>query len=134
MSGTFGYELDLGKLSEEEKAEIREQIQVYHKYSPLIQNGLYYRLTNPTDRDAEVGAWEFVSEDQTEVLFNAVMLQMHGNMTNNYVRLKGLKSGGMYQNTENGTVYPAEALMEVGIPLPIEPGDYQAYQIHLVLI
>lgn len=133
MSGTFGYELDLGKLSEEEKDEIREQIQVYHKYGSLIQSGLYYRLTNPTDRDAEVGAWAFVSEDQSEVLLNAVMLQMHGNMTNNYVRLKGLKSGSLYQNTENGTVYPAEALMEVGIPLPIEPGDYQAYQMHFVL-
>ena len=48
MSGTFGYELNLMKLSEEEKQEIREQIEEYKRYAPIIQNGLYYRLSNPT--------------------------------------------------------------------------------------
>ena len=48
MSGTFGYELNLMKLSEEEKQEIREQIAEYKSYAPIIQNGLYYRLSNPT--------------------------------------------------------------------------------------
>ena len=33
------------KLSEEDKAEIREQIGIFKKYYDLIQNGLYYRLT-----------------------------------------------------------------------------------------
>ena len=47
MSGTFGYELNLMKLSEEEKQEIREQIAEYKSYAPIIQNGLYYRLSNP---------------------------------------------------------------------------------------
>ena len=40
MSGTFGYELNLMKLSEEEKQEIREQIAEYKSYAPIIQNGL----------------------------------------------------------------------------------------------
>ena len=39
MSGTFGYELNLMKLSEEEKQEIREQIAEYKSYAPIIQNG-----------------------------------------------------------------------------------------------
>ena len=55
MSGTFGYELNLMKLSEEEKQEIREQIAEYKSYAPIIQNGLYYRLSDPTTE--EICAW-----------------------------------------------------------------------------
>ena len=130
MAGTFGYELDPEKLTEEEKEEIRVQVKTYHQYAPLIQNGLYYRLTNPFE--SEVGAWEFISEDASEVLLNAVMLEIHGNMTVNYVKLKGLESGKMYQDQESGRVYPADALMQVGIPLPVELGEYQAYQMHFI--
>lgn len=132
MAGTFGYELDPGKLSEEEKQEIREQIKEYKKYAGLVQSGRYYRLTNPFER--EVGAWEFVSKDGTGVLLNAVMLEVHGNMTVNYVRLKGLTEGCMYKEQESGKVYCAEALMEVGIPLPVEMGDYCAYQMYFTRI
>lgn len=132
MAGTFGYELDLGKLSEEEKQEIREQIRKYQRYAPLILNGLYYRLTDPFC--SEVGAWEFISEDAAEVLFNAVMLEIHGNMTVNYVKLKGLEGGALYQEQASGRIYAAEALMEPGIPLPVEIGEYKAYQMHFVKI
>lgn len=130
MAGTFGYELNPEKLTEEEKEEIRVQVKTYHQYAPLIQDGLYYRLTNPFE--SEVGAWEFVSEDASEVLLNVVMLEVHGNMTVNYVKLKGLESGKMYQDQESGRVYPADALMQVGIPLPVELGEYQAYQMHFI--
>ena len=44
MSGTFGYELNLMKLSEEEKQEIREQIAEYKSYAPIIQNGLCIQM------------------------------------------------------------------------------------------
>lgn len=130
MAGTFGYELDPEKLTEEEKEEIRVQVKTYHQYAPLIQDGLYYRLSNPFE--SEVGAWEFVSEDASEVLLNVVMLEVHGNMTVNYVKLKGLESGKMYQDQESGRVYPADALMQMGIPLPVELGEYQAYQMHFI--
>jgi alpha-galactosidase len=97
-----------------------------------VRNGLYYRLTNPFEE--QVGAWEFASEDGEDVLVSVVMLEIHGNMTTNYVRLKGLKSDCMYQDQANGKVYPANALMQVGIPMPIEMGEYHAYQIRLKLV
>ena len=128
MAGTFGYELDPKKLSEQEKEEVRQQIQDYKKYAQLIQNGLYYRLTNPFEQ--QVGAWEFVSEDKEEVLVNAVMLEVHGNMTVNFIRLKGLEENCMYREEKSGKLYPSIALMETGIPLPVEMGEYRAYQMH----
>ena len=128
MAGTFGYELDPQKLSAEEKQEIKNQIKEYKKYAPLIQNGLYYRLTNPFSQ--EVCVWEMVSEDLSEFLVSAVMLEVHGNMTVQYIRLKGLERNCLYQEEESGKVYASDALMETGIPLSVEMGQYQAYQMY----
>ena len=129
MSGTFGYELNLMKLSEEEKQEIREQIAEYKSYAPIIQNGLYYRLSDPTT--GEICAWEFVHTDekeQSKVLLNIVMQVIHGNMTVNYVKLQGLEETAIYREEKSGKRYTGAALMYGGMPLPIEPGEYQAYQ------
>ena len=129
MSGTFGYELNLMKLSEEEKQEIREQIEEYKRYAPIIQNGLYYRLSNPTTE--EICAWEFVHTDekeQSKVLLNIVMQVIHGNMTVNYVKLQGLEETAVYREEKSGKRYTGAALMYGGMPLQIEPGEYQAYQ------
>ena len=129
MAGTFGYELNLGKLSEEEKQEIRLQVEEYRKFAPLIQTGLYYRLSDPARE--EYAAWAFVSEDQKEVLLNVVLQEIHGNMTVNYVKLQGLKCSAIYRDTETGKIYNGAALMEAGIPMPVEMGEFKAYQIHL---
>lgn len=130
MAGTFGYELNLGKLSQEEKEEIRSQVEEYRKFAPLIQTGLYYRLSDPVKE--EYAAWAFISEDQKEVLLNIVMQEIHGNMTVNYVKLQGLKRSAIYRDTETGKVYNGAALMEAGIPMPVEMGEFKAYQMHLV--
>lgn len=132
MAGTFGYELDLGKLSEDEKEEIRRQIQDYHRFGELIQKGWYYRLTNPFEQ--EIGAWMFVSKDRTEALVNMVVLKMVAYMATGYVKLKGLQAGKMYQDQATMKIYPAEALMGVGLPVPREMAEYSAYQIHLKML
>ncbi|MCI8417008.1 MAG: alpha-galactosidase [Lachnospiraceae bacterium] len=128
MAGTFGYELDLGSLQEVEREQIRQQIREYKTYESLIRNGLYYRLTNPFQEEA--GAWEFIAEDASEVLVGVVMQEVHGNMTVTYIRLKGLPEGCLYEEQQNGRIFASDALMEVGIPLPEQTGEYQAYQLY----
>ena len=130
MSGTFGYELDLLKLTEEEKDEVRSQIGEFRKYAPLIQNGRYYRLTDPFK--SEVCAWEIVGNSQEEFLLNVVMEEIHGNMTVNYVQLRGLDESALYKEQTTGRIYSGAALMHGGMPLPAEFGEYRAYQYHFV--
>ena len=132
MSGTFGYELNPEVLSEEEKDEIRAQIRKRNEYAELIHFGSYYRLSDPFD--GECSAWAFVSKDRSEALINHVNLEIHGNRPVTYVRMRGLESGAAYCDTESGRVYPADALMQVGLPMPAPFGDYGALQIHLVKI
>ena len=129
MAGTFGYELDPGKLSEGEKEEIREQIRQFRKYAPLVCQGDYYRLSDPF-RDA-CGAWMFVSEDKGKALFSAVMLEIHGNMPVQYVRLKGLKPEAVYEDAQSHRRYSGAALMNAGLPMPLKMEEYAAYQIEL---
>lgn len=132
MAGTFGYELNPDVLTKEEKEEIKEQIAYFKKNEALIRTGDYYRLSNPF-KD-EYAAWMFVSENADEALLNVVMLKMHGNMTVNYVKLKGLKAGAVYKDEESGQCYYGSALMEAGLPMPAELLEYPAYQFRFVIV
>lgn len=132
MAGTFGYELDPETLSDEEKERIKGQIADYKKYEDLIREGDYYRLSNPFE-DA-CASWAFVSEDKERVLLSAVMQETHGNMTVSYVRLRGLAADAVYQDTQTGVEYDGSALMEAGIPMPVQMGEYLAYQKYFVCV
>lgn len=130
MAGTFGYELNLQMLSAEEKEEIKEQVAVFKKQNELIQQGTYYRLTNPME-DAMV-AWLFVSENKKHALFNVVVLDKQVNAGVAFIKLKGLLEGSTYISSEDNREYAADGLMEAGFPIPSTLGEYEAYQVEFV--
>ena len=103
----------------------------FKEIAPLIHDGLYYRLTSPFD--SPVAAWASVSEDQKEVLLNAVQLEIHGNMPVTYVRLQGLRPGAIYENIVTGDRYASDALMDTGMPIPVEYREYYSYRYRLRL-
>lgn len=127
MAGSFGYELDLSFLTEDEKEEVREQIRTYKKDEKLIRGGDYYRLHTP-GKDTEAAAWAFVSKDRKKVLVSFVTLDQHGNAPTVYVRLRGLKPEGMYRCEETGKFYSGTTLMHTGYPIPAVMGEYKAWQ------
>lgn len=133
MSGTFGYELDLNKLTEEEKSEIREQVEDFKKFYWVIQDGRYYRLT-----DSEAGhfysAWQFVSRDGSESLINMVVSSPQPNSVLIHVRLKGLDPKGLYSVEGEDFTYSGAALMYGGYTFPLASGDYPAMQVHLIKV
>ena len=131
MYGSFGYELDLALLTDQEKEAARKQVETYHRFEDLILNGRYYRLSDPAG-EAFCG-WSFVKKDQTEALVNAVVSEIHSNDVILYVKPKGLKPGCVYRDEESGHEYDSDLLMAAGFPLPMELGEYRAYQFHFVL-
>ena len=129
LTGAFGYELNLGKLSQEDRQEVKKQIALYHQTAPLLQNGRYYRLSDPFQE--EYGAWIVVDADSSRALLSVVVLNIHGNMPVIYVKLDGLDQNHRYQDQETGKIYSGDALMAYGLPIPLELGNYQAYQMLL---
>lgn len=129
MSGSFGYELDLNTLSEEEKEAVKEQINRFRKYGSLIHSGSYYRLSNPmTDKFA---IWSFVSENSVEVLVHGMIFRTEPNMTRYAVKLRGLIPDKKYAVDGDNTIYTGKALMEGGILLPKPWGDFFPVELHL---
>ena len=127
MAGSFGYELDIGKMTAEDKEEVREQIKNYKKYFELIQEGDYYRLTKP--EEIFMG-WQFVSQDRGKSLVNVVMTSARSNAPGCIIRCRGLNPQDNYKEAGTGRIYSGSALMYGGYLLPKETGEYQSYQMY----
>lgn len=132
MAGSFGYELDLNTLSEEEKAEVAEQIVRFKKYGLLIHSGSYHRLSNPMEDKFAI--WSFVSEDKKQVLVHGMIFRTEANMLRYPVRLRGLDVAKKYRLNETGQIYTGKALMEAGILLPKAWGDYVPVELYFTQV
>ena len=132
MSGTFGYELDLSKLTDEECDEIREQIKRYKELEPMIHNGRLYRLSDMSD-SSYYAAWQYVSPDKSRSLLSIVVTDPQANSVPVHTRLKGLDEDAVY--SVNGEFEcQGSALMRGGYTFPRLMGDYPAMQLDIVMI
>lgn len=115
--GTFGYELDLNKLTEEEIAQVKEQIRFMKRYRGLIQFGDFYRLSSPFEKN--VTAWMVVSGDKREAVVGWYKVLNGANMPLSRLRLSGLEESLSYKLCEYGRessgVYYGDELMNAGI-------------------
>ncbi len=114
MPGQFGYELDVTKLNEEDFSQIREQVDFYEKYGSVFHRGDLYRLRNP--EDGNITATQFISEDKNTVIVMLYSMQGLANSPVHYINLQGLEKGAVYKKVQNGEMWSADTLMNVGIP------------------
>lgn len=122
LAGTFGYELDVTTLSEEEKERIPEQIARYKKYAPLIQGGDYYRIASYRETHT-YDCYEIVSKDRSEAVVFFIQVLNEPNRRSRKIRLQGLDGQAVYD--VGGKRYTGEALMYAGYILPRPWGDFQ---------
>lgn len=130
MSGTFGYELDINKMTEEEKVMVKEQVATYKRNYDIVNYGDYYRLTNPYSTKRYV-VWQFVSEDKKRSFLNFVLTKPELNGDIITFRLQGLEERTVYRVIGTDEVYTGQALMKAGYHLKEQFGDYTAVQIEL---
>ncbi len=141
--GTFGYELDLLKLGEEDKAEIRRQIAFMKKKRDLIQKGTFYRLKSPFEGNET--AWMIVSEDQKKALVGYYRVMQPVNVGFKRLKLKGLKEDTCYKVSGYAYDCYGDELMQVGMILSDsasgvwkkgvnDKGDFQAEVFEIVAV
>lgn len=128
LLGTFGYELDITKLSAEEKEQVKEQVRKYHKYNDLIREGDYYRLESASD-NGFYDSWMIVEKDKRRALLFYVQMLARANTKSRFVRLAGLDSGKRY--AVDGKEYAGGTLMKAGLRIPSEFGDFKSRLIEI---
>ena len=96
--GTFGYELDLTQLSEEELSELKSQTAFMKQHRHLIQYGTFYRLSSPFEGNTT--AWMVISEDRTEALIGWYRTLNVPNGPFTRLHLQGLDESVLYDVTE----------------------------------
>ena len=114
--GAFGYELDLSKLGEEERREVRAQIAFVKKYRELIHHGTFYRLASPFR--GNITAWMVVSEDKKQAIVAIYKVLNDVNCEFRRLRLHGLEERTLYHISEDGQDKGAHfggELMHVGM-------------------
>ena len=129
MAGSFGYELDLNQLSEEEKTVVAKQVTHYKEYQSLIYNGDYYRLANPFEDG--MSAWSWISEDKKTILVQGVLFRAKPNVLRKTLRLMGLEAKKNYKIAGTEEVYTGVALMSGGVLLQRAVGDDVSFEIVL---
>lgn len=132
LAGTFGYELDITKISEEERAMIPEQVSMYHKYNDLVREGDYYRVASYRENGL-YDCWMVVAKDKSEALVTYVQVLGRPNMHSRKIKLLGLYEAADYRLDGTDEVYGGDLLMNAGMLVEDMRGDYMSRLYHFVL-
>lgn len=115
MVGTFGYELDVTRIPQEDRDAIPAQIKEFNKFNKLVRTGDHYRIGNMFE-DNTWDAWEFVAKDKSEALFEFVQVLGRPNERSRRIKLKGLEADAYYyEENEPDKKISGAALMNAGI-------------------
>ncbi|MBO5212117.1 MAG: alpha-galactosidase [Clostridia bacterium] len=133
--GTYGLELDVTKMTDDEKAEISRQVKEFKKYYELIQFGDYYRLSTPFHPDQSLYCvWQVVNEDKSEALACAVRYESDAATAPQYIKLKGLEEDAWYTINGSEEKYLGAALMNIGLFLEFDFISYPSRLYHIVKV
>jgi alpha-galactosidase len=134
FTGAFGYELDLGALSDRDKAEVKRQTAFYKQVRPLLLSGDLYRLKSPFD--SQEAAWMVVSENTSEALVTHVTVLAEPNAPHRYLKLRGLDPKKTYRvrHDDTDTLIAGDVLLHSGLHVPAPGADFVSRQWHLIAV
>ncbi len=123
MMGTFGYELDLTKLPEEDKIVAKEHVALFKEIRETVQFGEFYRLLSPFEGNET--AWMFVNEKTKEVLVFYFKVLAEPYVNGRKLKLQGLNPEQKYLVNDKEELY-GDQLMNIGLDIKNEFGDFRA--------
>ena len=131
LAGTFGYELDITKIPEEDRRLIPEQTATYKKYRHLIQQGEYYRIASYRENH-KFDCWALSSRDKKEVLVTYVQVLGVPNSHSRKIFLKGFDPETVYKLEGTDETYTGEMLMKGGFLMKDFWGDFESRLYHFI--
>lgn len=144
LAGTFGYELDVTRISAEEREMIPGQVKLYHQYNELVRTGDYYRIASYSTNHM-YDCWEVAKKDGSEALITFIQVLGRPNIHSRRICLRGLVEDRQYEifcdkdvlcipeekKTAGGFVLSGDTLMNAGIQIGGLFGDYIGALIHV---
>ncbi len=117
MTGAFGYELDLNRLSEEELKTVKQQVVFYKQNRSLLSQGSFYRLLSPFE--GNFAAWEMAERDGSRALVTVTRILSEINGPYRRIPLLGLNPNQKYRIYSRYLSYEAygDELMQFGLML-----------------
>ncbi len=138
LAGTFGYELDVTKIPEQDRNMIPQQVAMYHKYNDLVRMGDYYRIAHYADNHY-YDCYEVVAKDKSEALVTYIQVLGRPNFHSRRIHIPGLDPEAVYviENTQDWpeikqTQYKGDTLHHAGINIPPISGDFKGRLMHLI--
>ncbi len=123
MSANLGYELDLMKLSGDDREQVMNQISRYKGIRQTVQFGNFYRLLSP---DSDRGtAWMIISADGSRVLVYYYGHLLRPNDLGCRLKLRYLDPDRLYM-AEGGDSFYGSELMYAGLSLPPLACDFDS--------
>lgn len=132
LAGTFGYELDVTKISEEDRSMIPKQVAMYHKYNDLVREGDYYRTASYSENHY-FDCYGVVSKDKKEALYTFVQVMNIPNYRSRRIYFKGLDPDQKYEIEGQKGVYTGDILMKAGYLMENLGGDFKSRLIHITV-
>jgi len=131
LAGTFGYELDVTKIPEEDRNMIPQQVAMYHKYNDLVRTGDYYRIAS-YQQNHMYDCYMVVAKDRSEALVTFIQVMGRANAHSRRILLKGLCPDKTYRIEGEERTYLGSTLMQAGLLVGNLWGDYKGKLIHIV--
>jgi alpha-galactosidase len=129
MAGTFGYALDITKMSQEDRSQCAQFNAKHRQYSHINREGDYYRIASARENGV-YDCWQVVGKGQTEFLLTYVQVRYESRPKRVQLRLEGLKADAVYRLSGTEQVYSGDALMKAGYPMNMLWGDNNSIQLH----
>lgn len=123
LPGCFGYELDLTKLTEEEKAMIPGQLENYKKYGWVFRTGDYYRLASYSENN-EYDALMAVSKDKSIAVVEYIHVMSRERRNAVILYPQGLDEQTCYRMAGTEEVHSGAGWMYGGMLMPKMKGDF----------
>lgn len=135
LAGTFGYELDVTKLSEEDKAAVPKQVKAYHAFNDMIREGAYYRIASFWENRL-YDCFQVVDAEKKKSLVFFTQVLGEPAMHSRRIKLQGLKEDAKYKVSlvsledeelvkDTGRVLGGSVLLHAGLQVERPWGDFQ---------
>lgn len=140
MSGVLGIGNDIRKWTPEEREIAKSKIALYKQIRPVVQQGILYHLVSPFENNRCALQYTAVDGKSTVLFCYNMAKYLAGSQLidrgSEILKLEGLNPEHQYRltkagdNTDKGTVYKGDFLMNIGIAWPVKA----AFESQIILI